>query len=104
MSQTAAVLASALDPYYHQLKFLSDSQRFIAYIALKEKVKAIQIRSEGEQTQASDASGSQTTAAKSTTALAFLLEEDDFEEVRNVEKVDWYLSETPLQWDDNCVQ
>ena len=32
------LIASALDPHYHQLKFLSDSQRSLVYAVIKEKV------------------------------------------------------------------
>ena len=33
-----SLIASALDPHYHQLKFLSDSQRSLVYAVIKEKV------------------------------------------------------------------
>ena len=34
----APLIASALDPHYHQLKFLTDSQHSLVYAVVKEKV------------------------------------------------------------------
>ena len=79
------MLASALNPCYHQPMFLSDSQWSIAYTALKEKVKAIQSQSEGKQTQQSDTRTFRLQAAKNMTALAFLLEEDIIEEIPDIQ-------------------
>ena len=104
IADAAPVLAAALDPHYHQLKFLSAAQRSIAYTALKEKVKKlkmVQSQLEKEQTQQCDA---QTTGMKQMTALSFLLEDEDSEESANDEEVDKYLAETPLKCDDNCLE
>ena len=94
------MLAAALDPRYHQLKFLSDDQHSRTRIALKEKVQQIYHEREAPQQQQSETNDAQTS---NVTALTFLLE-DDSQESDRVGEVDKYLAETPLNHDENCLE
>ena len=98
----APVLAAALDPCYHQLKFLSDDQRSRTHMVLKEKVQKIYQDREKPQEQQNETNDPQAMETSKATALTFLLEEDSQE--ASVGEVDKYLAETPLSHDDNCLE
>ena len=111
-----AILSSALDPRYLQLKFLNEDQRYTVVDRLKQKVKELEADSEdneddAEQSHGEDEGvGEQDTSVnteKPPSALAFLLESDnsDADNLNDAEvQVNRYLTEPPLKCDEpgNC--
>ena len=100
-----AILSSALDPRYLQLKFLNEDQKSAVVDRLKWKVKELEADSEDEDPEQShDNEGDDDTLAnteKLPSALAFLLDSDHNadDDTNNAEvQVNRYLTEPPLKY------
>lgn len=93
------ILASALDPRYLHLSFLTVRQHSIAIGVLKEKCKEIFPEKSTHTDENNEASDQEPLSKKKTeTALSYLLGNDELEEVHSTgeEEVDRYMSEKAL--------
>ena len=90
--QDVAILATIIDPHYHQLNFMDYSTRTTAYSMLKEKLALLSC--EGECQIVQEATSQSPKRKKRKTALAILLgedEDDDPEVFTTSEEFDKYI-------------
>lgn len=97
------LLAAAVDPHYHQLKFVSERQRPLLYAGLKEKVD--EIATDQDVIECESSSATETIQEKTKdTALSFLLEDDAGESIEGRKETDDFLRSQSLSSDENYLQ
>ena len=94
---TIPVLAAALDPRYHQLRFFSSSQRARVIENIKQKLTLAESEEECQQTEESE-----TPPQQKKTALSFLIGEDSSEDSPEVE-IERFMSLPALKQDQNTL-
>ena len=103
--QNIAILATILNPHYHQLKFMDCPTRTGAYSMLKEKLASLSCEEECQIVKESTTHSPK--RKKKNTPLAILFgedEEDDSTVFTTLEEFDKYLKETPLKSSENCLE
>ena len=95
------LIASALDPHYHQLKFLSDSQRSLVYAVIKEKVaEMLPETAESEETTGT----TEDVPKKEESAMVFLLANDSEGTIgQHDEELERYLREPSIKEGEKCL-
>ena len=87
------LLAAAVDPHYHQLKFVNERQGPLVHAALKEKVD--EVSTDQDVIECESPSASETILKKSQktkdTALSFLLENDARESIEGQKETEDFL-------------
>ena len=95
-------VAAAIDPHYHQLKFLSDRQCSLVYGAVKEKVEVIHSQAETNVTENAEPSPKK---KKTESALSFLPgDEPDIATAAGGEVVERFLREPTVINEENSLE